>query len=742
MVKDAGVDGVTISEESVAPERTADRPLFRRLLATLLRPSARQGLVVLFDQGGYSLATFLTGILVARVCPKAEYGTFVLGLTLVFFSGVVQRGLVAIPFSVLSQPLDRQQRSVYLGSSLVQHIALSGLIATGFAIIWVIARSLGHTTGIVTLLIPLAAMAVAVHFRVFMRSVLLAQLRPWASFAMGLATNVITLSGVVGLYSWGRLTVPAACLAMAVGSAAPAGAALLTERAKLSLKQARVRHDFTRNWRYGRWILASTGANVAGIRVLPWLTLFWCGKEIVAIVGVVTMVACIVRPALEASFGYLTPKLADYTQLHGIVATKAKVSILIRPAIAAGFIYVLLMLFFGDQLVGIFYTSRYQGHAVALAMIAAAISVKAVEVPVRAFLMATKRTKTLCHSSICASIVTLLTAFAVIPRFGIVGVASAILTHRTVSLVINYLGMILWSGRPAKAEYPETSDNKPPGTLFKRTYVPSGAGELIHNAASIVKKVDPMHVKTEFAVTQAAHNMAKYSGLFYVPSVIGEELDSGTIELERIDGLVTLRDRFVAGADDMDLLKRVGKALAYTHENLELPEYLKSKVTLDWECEDSDLVCFHGDFNIYNVCCQQEHDRLVVLDWASAGVVSRGKTVGSRHFDLGKFLRSLLCQQLFLLDSIGNFNKRARAFLEGYQQQLGRKLDCRLLRRYLLKMVAHRIRIQLERRRLKRAAGNSIAYLFLWALSARWPASNAKVRPNPLQNVPESQVGL
>jgi len=278
--------------------------------------------------------------------------------------------------------------------------------------------------------------------------------------------------------------------------------------------------------------------------------------------------------------------------------------------------------------------------------------------------------------------------------------------------------------------------------FFGREYTHSGAREITYNETSVAKKIHPKYAGMEIAVTEAAHNVAKASGVFYVPRILRKDPDAGVIEFERIDGLVSLRDLFAAETDVLDLLNRAGRTLAYTHEHLELPEELKIKVTLGWECEDSDLVCFHGDFNINNVCYQQQQDRIVVLDWASVGVVSRGKTVGSRYFDLGKFLRSLLCQQYSLLGSISNFNKRAFAFLDGYQHQLGRNLDYCLARKYLLKMATRRIQIQLRQKQLKRALGNSVAYLVLWVLSAKWKAFNVSVRSSFWSGLASSEMKL
>ena len=141
--------------EHIPPAHADIPPPRNQLIDRLLRPSVRQALVVLFDQGGYSIATFLTGTLVARAAAKTEYATFVLGLTLVFFSGLIQRSLVAIPFSVLSQPLTERQRASYLGNSFVQHISLSILITLAFIIAWGAAQLAGLNSGMTKLFLPL-----------------------------------------------------------------------------------------------------------------------------------------------------------------------------------------------------------------------------------------------------------------------------------------------------------------------------------------------------------------------------------------------------------------------------------------------------------------------------------------------------------------------------------------------------------------------------------------------------------
>jgi tRNA A-37 threonylcarbamoyl transferase component Bud32 len=183
---------------------------------------------------------------------------------------------------------------------------------------------------------------------------------------------------------------------------------------------------------------------------------------------------------------------------------------------------------------------------------------------------------------------------------------------------------------------------------------------------------------------------------------------------------MTLRDRFAQNFDNMDLLERVGKALAYVHEHLTVPNDFCFRVESDWKCEDKDMVVLHGDFNLNNVCYQQDADRIVILDWASVGVIGRGKTMGSRYLDVGKFLRSLLCQQCYPIDSLTNYPKRVKAFLKGYQSGVEFGLNLRSVKNYLLKMSRRRIQIQFRRREFRKAIGNSIVYALLKGFFVNW----------------------
>ena len=289
-----------------------DKILFvRRFLAKAFRPDVRQGVVVLFDQGFCSIATFLMGVLVARTCGdnKREYGLYVLGFTLIVTLQIVQRCLVSVPFTIHSPHLNSRDHATYLGSTLIHHVVISGVAAVVFAIVAAMVSGTGRTDGFARILLALAVASVFVLLRDFTRYVLLAQLRVWASLLMGLAANIATVLMLLWANMGGWLNAPVAYLILGGSSGLPAIIVLLSNTKHLRVVKNALFGDLKKNWRFGRWTLAATGVTIMGIQVIPWFVLFFCGRSSVAEFGALRVVAGIIQPAISGVVGYLTPKL-------------------------------------------------------------------------------------------------------------------------------------------------------------------------------------------------------------------------------------------------------------------------------------------------------------------------------------------------------------------------------------------------------------------------------------------------
>lgn len=411
-------------------ESIEEIPIVRRLFANVFSRSIRQGLIVLFDQGFYSIATFLTGVLVARASGvnQGAYGLYVLGFTLLLTLQFIQRCLVSVPFTVYSPHLNDRDHATYLGSMLIHILVISGLASLAFAIAAAVVSNADLTDGdgFAGVLLSLAVACVFVLLRDFTRYFLLAQLRVSASLLMGLASNVTTVCLVFWAYKGGWLTAPLAYLILGGCSGLPAIIMLLSRCKLMRVEKNRLFRDLRKNWRFGKWMIATTGVSTLGMQSIPWFVLMWCASSSVAVFGALVAVAGIIRPATMGVAAYLTPRLVHEVKSEGLAsAMKADLKVVKTMTIFV-VIYITFMWALGEKIVGILYTSNYQGHLMALTIISIGTGLEATNATLKALIRAIGKPEIEFWCSGCASIVCILINISLIPRIGIVGAAIAL----------------------------------------------------------------------------------------------------------------------------------------------------------------------------------------------------------------------------------------------------------------------------------------------------------------------------
>jgi len=203
---------------------------------------------------------------------------------------------------------------------------------------------------------------------------------------------------------------------------------------------------------------------------------------------------------------------------------------------------------------------------------------------------------------------------------------------------------------------------------------------------TVLKKVDPRFVDIEVRVTQAARELACRSTLFCVPQIIRYNRSSGVIEFERIHGFITLGQFLAKKPDNIIIIRRVGKVLAHIHNHLCVPPDIRQPADSRWISIDGDVVPMHGDFNTVNVGYKEDTNAIVVLDWTSPASLGPRSTVGPRYLELAHFIYSLCIHQANFLKSLRLLRRRANAFLEGYEAELGRQIDLSILADFLLRI--------------------------------------------------------
>lgn len=341
-------------------EPADEMPFVRRLFAKVFRPSIRQGVVVLFDQGFCSIANFLTGVLVARACSKAEYGLYVLGFTLLMTAMGIQASLSGTPFTVLSPPLKGKDRQFYLGSTLVQHLVVSAIAAFAFVVGAAVLFAAGRIDRFARVLFALGVVSVFVLLRDFMRYVLLAQLRVWASLLMGLVANVAIVFMLCWAYVGGWLTAPVAYLILGGCSGLPVLFVLLRERNRIKFATNKLREHLKENYKFGKWLIAQTVAFFFAVQIYPWALMAFKGAPAAGVYGVCLGLAAVLNPLFMGLNRFIGPKTAHAAN-QGVIQVHRVVYM--SMLVICGFFLPFLVgtLFFGERAIVSLYGQKYMG---------------------------------------------------------------------------------------------------------------------------------------------------------------------------------------------------------------------------------------------------------------------------------------------------------------------------------------------------------------------------------------------
>lgn len=358
----------------VIPLNANRESLFRRLIAKAFSPAVRQATVVLFDQGFCSVANFLTGVLVARACIKAEYGLFIIGLTLMRFIIGIHNSVVSIPYTIQSPHFKDRKRAAYFGSTLLHQLGICVLSTLGILLCSVIVSATGRNDELARILMALSVAAIALLMQEFMRFVFLAELRFWASFVMGFIASVATITSMFVAYFAGNLSAPKAFLIMACCSGMPAIVAVLSHRKQLIILKNHVIDDLKINWKLGKWLVAKTLVYMPAVQIYPFALAAILDAEKAAVYGACLTLASLMNPLFIGIANYLRPKAS-----HAAVKKASS----IRRIIYSGLVVVIIPLmalligaiFFGNTALVIFFGSKYYGLGSVLVLCVLAISV-------------------------------------------------------------------------------------------------------------------------------------------------------------------------------------------------------------------------------------------------------------------------------------------------------------------------------------------------------------------------------
>jgi O-antigen/teichoic acid export membrane protein len=207
---------------------------------------------------------------------------------------------------------------------------------------------------------------------------------------------------------------------------------LARSRHQFVIRRRRVWPDLQRNWRFGRWSLASQLVLVARGAAVLWLLALLLDATSTGIFVACDTLVRLAAPLLMAVANVFLPRAAR-AFAQGDVAEVSRLAR--RTAAGLGMATALLAVLFiccGEFALAALYGDAYAGHGTVLSLLALAAVADALEIVATTGTMALNRAHAVFTINTMGTVLTLAIAALLVPTFGVVGAAAGSLVGRWV----------------------------------------------------------------------------------------------------------------------------------------------------------------------------------------------------------------------------------------------------------------------------------------------------------------------
>ena len=331
--------------------------LFREYITLLKGATARRGYLALADQMVVSGANFLTMLLLARAMIPAEYGIFVLLYSAMILAFNLQNAFVTSPLLVFAPPLEGDKLRHYATASLCQQTIL-GLTVSPLTILvaYLVAgnksevlNALPATGGAIFLFVLHEFFRKLLYARLKMKSVLLVDTLSHTFrlflLLLFLARSTITCSNAYSMFFYGY------ALGVAVG--------FLLCFPLFSYKMGGLKEIWLRNWRYGRWLAATSVVMLARMYIPQYILTSFVGTVGPAVLGACQNLIAPLGVLWQAVGNVATPTAASRFASGGFSSLKEFVAKLQRLRIPIACSYALALTLGAGVVLNLLYKGKY-----------------------------------------------------------------------------------------------------------------------------------------------------------------------------------------------------------------------------------------------------------------------------------------------------------------------------------------------------------------------------------------------
>lgn len=421
------------------------------MIRTLLTTSIfRHGGAVLFDQGFLSIATFATGIFIARATSKEEYGAYVLTWSLLLILASVHRAIVQLPLTVYLPRMDEKEKNQYQGSALIFTLCVAALFIILVAIVLSIQprSEINNNVAWSEVGILIIILATPYLLREYIRNALFARLSFTASITANFIATTAQLSSIALLYYTNRLDLISALWTIIGSSALAAGLMLFHHHHHIEITKSRIVSDFNKGRKMAKWILLNVLGMMGASQAYPWILLIMLDTTAVAVFGAAMAVASVISPILRAANAYILPRMS-----HGYKdGNSDNLKRMLRKSIIALLIpysiWTLLGSLFADKLLTLFYTDEYSGFGLVVILLLVKTMIESVSTPLTSVLQTLEKPEITTYALGIGSVITLALTPIAISQHGIVGAAAVAVVSATIVATYKYIMFTRLSSAP------------------------------------------------------------------------------------------------------------------------------------------------------------------------------------------------------------------------------------------------------------------------------------------------------
>ena len=329
-----------------------------------MRKKLTHAFLALLDQGFVSLNTFVTLILVARLCGKRAVNLYVLAWALFNVVRVIQERLIAAPYVVFAHQEHRDRQS-FLGSSLIQQAVFSfgTLILFGL---------LAVTTGATDwfelpsgMSVCLAIMAIAgpmILLRDHLRVISCTHFQYTTAVFLSGSALLVQLGLIYAVFAIGWLNAAWVFALMGIASLLPALAWFANRPQPFQFIRAQARSDWKVTFQYSRWLVAARVFPTVASCMLPFIALWMINEDASGAFGSCLTLANVSLIFVTGANNFFQPRAVQAFNREG---KRALCMILLESAFFFGVVLSALCavyFMFGDQLLATILTDEFVGY--------------------------------------------------------------------------------------------------------------------------------------------------------------------------------------------------------------------------------------------------------------------------------------------------------------------------------------------------------------------------------------------